>query len=118
MLISDWSSDVCSSDLTDASLTKQYHALMATEDVTLKFTDEGIQRLAELAFEVNERTENIGARRLYTVIEKLLEDLSLGATSSSGTTVTVDAAYVHDNLEEPSRSQALARTTVVSATSA
>src|SRR3546814_21149533 len=103
MLISDWSSDVCSSDLTDASLTKQYHALMATEDVTLKFTDEGIQRLAELAFEVNERTENIGARRLYTVMEKLLEDLSFDATSSSGTTVTVDAAYVNDKLEEIGR---------------
>ncbi|AEC21836.1 ATP-dependent protease ATP-binding subunit HslU [Pusillimonas sp. T7-7] len=94
---------------TDSSLTKQYHALMATEDVALHFTDEGIERLAELAFEVNERTENIGARRLYTVMEKLLEDLSFDATSSSGTTVTVDAAYVNDKLEETASSQDLAR---------
>src|SRR5699024_4490085 len=58
---------------TDASLTKQYSALLATEEINLVFSDEGIQRLAELAYEVNEKTENIGARRLYTVMEKLLE---------------------------------------------
>ncbi|GAB2887227.1 ATP-dependent protease ATPase subunit HslU [Paralcaligenes ginsengisoli] len=94
---------------TDASLTKQYSALMATEDVTLTFTDEGVKRLAELAFDVNERTENIGARRLYTVMEKLLEDLSFDATASSGRNVTIDAAYVNDKLEEAANSQDLAR---------
>lgn len=94
---------------TDASLTKQYTALMATEDVTLDFTDEGIQRLAELAFEVNERDENIGARRLYTVMEKLLEDLSFDATSSSAKTVVIDTAYVNQQVEETAKSQDLAR---------
>lgn len=94
---------------TDSSLTKQYRALMATEDVKLEFTDEGVQRLAELAFEVNERTENIGARRLYTVMEKLLEDLSFDATASSGQTITIDAAYVNDKLEEAASSQDLSR---------
>ena len=94
---------------TDASLTKQYSALLATEDVHLNFTDEGIARLAELAFEVNERTENIGARRLYTVMEKLLEDLSFDAASSSGKTVTLDVAYVNEKLAEAAASQDLAR---------
>jgi len=94
---------------TDASLTKQYSALLATEDVHLEFTDEGIARMAELAFEVNERTENIGARRLYTVMEKLLEDLSFDAASSSGKTVTLDVAYVNDKLAEAAASQDLAR---------
>jgi len=94
---------------TDASLTKQYRALLATEDVTLDFTDEGIRRLAELAFGVNERTENIGARRLYTVMEKLLEDLSFDATSHSGKTITIDAAYVDDKLGETAASEDLAR---------
>ncbi|MGB3290540.1 MAG: ATP-dependent protease ATPase subunit HslU [Burkholderiaceae bacterium] len=94
---------------TDSSLTKQYKALLETEDVTLDFTDEGVQRLAELAFDVNERTENIGARRLYTVMEKLLEDLSFDASSSSGQTVVIDAAYVNSKLEEAASSQDLAR---------
>ena len=94
---------------TDSSLTKQYRALMATEEVNLDFTDEGIKRLAELAFDVNEKTENIGARRLYTVMEKLLEDLSFEATASSGKTVTIDAAYVNDKLQEAAASQDLAR---------
>ncbi len=94
---------------TDASLTKQYTALLGTEDVHLNFTDEGIARLAELAFEVNERTENIGARRLYTVMEKLLEDLSFDATSSSGQTIVIDASYVNDKLAEAAGSQDLAR---------
>ena len=67
---------------TDAALTKQYLALLATEDVTLDFTADGIRRLAEVAFSVNERTENIGARRLYTVMERLLEELSFEATSA------------------------------------
>jgi len=94
---------------TDASLTKQYCALLGTEDVTLDFTPEGIRRLAELAFEVNEHTENIGARRLYTVMEKLLEDLSFDATAASGKTVTIDTAYVNDKLQETAQSQDLAR---------
>lgn len=94
---------------TDASLIKQYSALLATEDVQLDFTADGIERLAELAFSVNERTENIGARRLYTVMEKLLEELSFDATSSSGGVVKVDAAYVDEQLSEAAASQDLAR---------
>ena len=94
---------------TDASLTKQYHALLATEDVQLEFTQDGIRRLAELAFSVNERTENIGARRLYTVMEKLLEDLAFDATAHGGTTVTIDAAYVEDKLKDTVASEDLAR---------
>ncbi|MGB6155533.1 MAG: HslU--HslV peptidase ATPase subunit, partial [Castellaniella sp.] len=94
---------------TDASLTKQYGALMATEDVTLEFTEEGIRRLAELAFEVNERTENIGARRLYTIMEKLLEDLSFEASNPGAESVVIDTAYVNDKLAEAASSQDLAR---------
>lgn len=94
---------------TDASLTKQYTALLQTEDVTLEFTDEGIRRLAELAFDVNEQTENIGARRLYTVMERLLEELSFDATAFSGQTVVIDAQYVNEKLEETAQSQDLAR---------
>ena len=94
---------------TDASLTKQYSALLATEDVTLDFTEDGVRRLAELAFDVNERTENIGARRLYTVMEKLLEDLSFEAANPGADTVRIDAAYVNDKLSEAAGSQDLAR---------
>ncbi|MPT35501.1 MAG: HslU--HslV peptidase ATPase subunit, partial [Flavobacterium sp.] len=94
---------------TDASLTKQYTALLATEEVALEFTDEGVQRLAELAFDVNERTENIGARRLYTVMEKLLEDLSFDAPANSGKTVTIDAAFVNEKLQETASKEDLAR---------
>ena len=94
---------------TDASLIKQYTALLATEDVHLSFMEDGIARLAELASDVNERTENIGARRLYTVMEKLLEDLSFDAASSSGQTIVIDAAYVNDKLAETAGSQDLAR---------
>ncbi len=94
---------------TDASLTKQYKALMATEEVNLDFRDDGIRRLAELAFEVNERTENIGARRLYTVMEKLLEDLSYEAGSKGEMSVVIDEGYVNDKLEETAASQDLAR---------
>ena len=75
----------------------------------LAFTEEGIARLAELAFDVNERTENIGARRLYTVMEKLLEDLSFDATASSGKTINIDADYVNDKLAEAAGSIDLAR---------
>lgn len=94
---------------TDASLTKQYAALMATEEVTLDFQPDGIRRLAELAFEVNERTENIGARRLYTVMEKLLEDLSYDAGAKGAQEVRIDTAYVNEKLEETAASQDLAR---------
>ncbi len=94
---------------TDASLTKQYKALMATEGVDLDFHEEGLRRLAQLAFEVNERNENIGARRLYTVMERLLEDLSFNASAHDGKTVVIDAAYVNDKLEEAASNQDLAR---------
>ncbi|OZI72129.1 ATP-dependent protease ATPase subunit HslU [Bordetella genomosp. 12] len=94
---------------TDASLVKQYTALLATEDVQLAFTEDGIKRLAELAFSVNERTENIGARRLYTVMEKLLEELSFDAAANGGQAVKIDAAYVESQLSEAAASQDLAR---------
>ena len=94
---------------TDAALTKQYEALLATEDVKLDFTQDGIRRLAELAYSVNERTENIGARRLYTVMEKLLEDLSFEATAHSGQTIVIDEAYVDGQLKETAASEDLAR---------
>jgi len=94
---------------TDSALTKQYLALLATENVSLEFTTEGIKRLAEIAFGVNERTENIGARRLYTVMERLLEDLSFAAAQWQGQTVTIDAAYVDDRLGELSEREDLTR---------
>ena len=94
---------------TDAALTKQYLALLATENVTLDFTPEGIRRLAEIAFSVNEKTENIGARRLYTVMERLLEELSFEAATLAGQTVKIDGAYVDDRLTELSKSEDLAR---------
>ncbi len=81
-----------------ASLTEQYSALMATEGLTLTFGETGIRRIAEVAWQVNERTENIGARRLYTVMERLLEVVSFDATDKSGETVHVDAAYVQTHL--------------------
>jgi ATP-dependent HslUV protease ATP-binding subunit HslU len=83
---------------TDACLTRQYEALMETEGVKVEFTRDGIQRMAEIAFSVNEKTENIGARRLYTVMEKLLEEVSFSATDMSGKAVAVDAAYVNEKL--------------------
>jgi ATP-dependent HslUV protease ATP-binding subunit HslU len=83
---------------TDACLTKQYEALLGTENVKLDFTQDGIKRLAEIAFSVNEKTENIGARRLYTVMEKLLEEISFAAGDKSGNTLTIDGAYVDDKL--------------------
>ncbi len=82
---------------------------MATEGVTLDFKPDGIERLAELAFTVNETTENIGARRLYTVMEKLLEELSFNAMSLTGQTIVIDAAYVNAQLAETAQSQDLAR---------
>ncbi|MCF8163291.1 MAG: ATP-dependent protease ATPase subunit HslU [Burkholderiaceae bacterium] len=83
---------------TDACLTRQYQALLATENVHIEFTEDGIRRLAEIAFSVNEKTENIGARRLYTVMEKLLEEVSFGASNETSSNVNIDAAYVDDKL--------------------
>ncbi|MEN3293751.1 MAG: ATP-dependent HslUV protease ATP-binding subunit HslU, partial [Burkholderiales bacterium] len=83
---------------TDACLTKQYEALLSTEEVKIDFTAEGIKRIAEIAYSVNEKTENIGARRLYTVMEKLLEETSFSATEQSGKTIGIDAGYVDEKL--------------------
>jgi len=94
---------------TDSALTKQYLALLETEDVKLRFTGEGIRRIAEIAFAVNEKTENIGARRLYTVMERLLEGLSFEAIQHHGETVDIDGAYVDERLAELSESEDLAR---------
>ena len=94
---------------TDACLTKQYEALLATEDVKLEFAQEGITRLAEIAYSVNERTENIGARRLYTVMEKLLEELSFTASEDNGKTIVVDAAYVNERLDALAVNEDLSR---------
>jgi len=93
----------------DASLTEQYKALMRTEGVELEFTGDGIRKLAETAWQVNESTENIGARRLHTVMEKLLEELSYKAADSSGERVVVDAAYVTEQLGELARDEDLSR---------
>jgi len=94
---------------THASLTKQYQALLSTENVTLEFTPEGITRLANTAFEVNERTENIGARRLSTVMERLLDEVSFDAANLGGQTITIDAAYVDGKLKEPAKNEDLSR---------
>jgi ATP-dependent HslUV protease ATP-binding subunit HslU len=94
---------------TDACLTRQYEALLATEGVTIDFQTSAIKRLAEIAWQVNEKTENIGARRLYTVMEKLLEEVSFNAGRHSGETITVDAAYVDAKLKELAQSEDLAR---------
>jgi ATP-dependent HslUV protease ATP-binding subunit HslU len=93
----------------DASLCRQYTALMGTEGVTLEFEASGVQRLAEVAFEVNERTENIGARRLHTVMERLLESVSFDAADRNGTHVRIDRAYVEGNLGELVKDQDLSR---------
>jgi ATP-dependent HslUV protease ATP-binding subunit HslU len=93
----------------DASLCRQYSALMATEGVTLEFAESGVQRLAEVAFEVNERTENIGARRLHTVMERLLESVSFDAADRSGMHVLIDRQYVESNLGELVKDQDLSR---------
>ncbi len=84
----------------DESLTDQYAALLATEGVKIAFTDDGIRRLAEIAYQVNEHAENIGARRLHTVMERLLEDISFNAAELDRVTVTINAAYVDQNLGE------------------
>jgi len=93
----------------DASLCRQYAALLETEGVRVEFTADGVRRIAEVAHEVNERTENIGARRLHTVMERLLEGISFEASDRAGATVTVDAAYVQASLGELVRDQDLSR---------
>jgi ATP-dependent HslUV protease ATP-binding subunit HslU len=93
----------------DASLTDQYKALLQTEGVGLEFTEDGIRRIAEISWQVNERTENIGARRLHTVLERLLEDVSFNATELDRVTVTVNAAYVDKNLSELAADEDLSR---------
>ena len=94
---------------TDACLTRQYAALMAVEDVKLEFTPEGVQRLAEMACQVNERSENIGARRLHTVMEKLLEEISYKAHEYNGKTVSIDAAFVEARLGDLIQDENLAQ---------
>ncbi len=93
----------------DASLTQQYAALMETEGMGLEFAEDGVARIAEVAFQVNERTENIGARRLHTVLERLLETVSFEAADRGGQAVTVDAAYVDQHLGELIQDEDLAR---------
>ncbi|MGA2397261.1 MAG: ATP-dependent protease ATPase subunit HslU [Steroidobacteraceae bacterium] len=93
----------------DASLCRQYSALLATEGVEIQFEESGVRRLAEVAFEVNETTENIGARRLHTVMERLLEAVSFDAADRSGSKLVIDRAYVESNLGELARDQDLSR---------
>ena len=93
----------------DASLTDQYKALLATEGVHLEFTEDGIRRIAEIAWQVNEKTENIGARRLHTVMERLLEDVSYNASDLDRVTVTVNAAYVDQNVSGLAADEDLSR---------
>ncbi len=93
----------------DASLTEQYRALMYTEDVQLTFTDDGIHRLAEIAWQVNERTENIGARRLHTMLERLLEQISFEASERAGEQIKITADYVDENLAELAQDEDLSR---------
>ncbi len=93
----------------NASLTEQYQALMATEEVTLGFTEDGLQKIAEIAWQVNERTENIGARRLHTVLERLLDEVSFEASDKPGTMVSVTAKYVEDRLASLVQDEDLSR---------
>jgi ATP-dependent HslUV protease ATP-binding subunit HslU len=88
---------------------KQYQALLATENVALEFSDDAITRLAQISYDVNERTENIGARRLATVMERLLDDVSFDAASLAGQTIRIDAAYVDSRLAELSKNEDLSR---------
>ena len=93
----------------DASLTEQYTALMDIEGVTLKFTENGINRIAELAWQVNESTENIGARRLHTMLERLLETISFEASDRSGDVIEINEAYVNEHLDELAENEDYAR---------
>jgi ATP-dependent HslUV protease ATP-binding subunit HslU len=93
----------------DASLTEQYSALLATEGVHIQFSSDSISRIAEVAWQVNEQTENIGARRLHTVMERLLEDISFRASDMSGQTLVIDAAYVDEHLGNLASDEDLSR---------
>jgi len=93
----------------EASLTRQYAALLETEDVTITFTDDGIEAMAKIAVQVNNRTENIGARRLHTLLEHVLEDISFNGSECPGVHVEVNAAYVHQQLGEIAESEDLSR---------
>lgn len=93
----------------DASLTEQYQALLKTEGVDLTFSEDGIQRIAELGWQVNETTENIGARRLHTILERLLEEISFNASDMAEKTVTINAAYVDSHLTEFAEDEDLSR---------
>jgi len=93
----------------DAALTEQYRALLATEGVELRFTEDGIARIAEIAWQVNERTENIGARRLHTVLERLLENISFEAAEQAGQTLEANAAYVNEHLDKLAKDEDLSR---------
>jgi ATP-dependent HslUV protease ATP-binding subunit HslU len=93
----------------DAALTRQYQALLATEGVRIEFADSGVRRLAEIAFHVNSEQENIGARRLHTVLERLLETISFEAADRGGDTLTIDAAYVDAQLGALAKNQDLSR---------
>ncbi len=93
----------------DASLTQQYAALLSTEDLTVEFSESGIRRIAEIAWQVNESTENIGARRLHTVMERLLESLSYDAPERGGQTVSIDEAYVDEHLKDLAANEDLSR---------
>jgi ATP-dependent HslUV protease ATP-binding subunit HslU len=93
----------------DASLTAQYRALLGTESVALEFTTDGVRRIAEIAHHVNERTENIGARRLHTVMERLLETVSFDASEAGGSKLQVDASYVDAHLGNLARDEDLSR---------
>ncbi|NND50188.1 MAG: ATP-dependent protease ATPase subunit HslU [Rhizobiales bacterium] len=94
---------------TEASLIKQYTALMSTENVTLEFTDDGIERVAAIAAEVNSSIENIGARRLHTVMERVLDEISFQATDRSGETITIDAAYVDQHIGDLAKNADLSK---------
>jgi len=93
----------------DHSLTVQYQAMLATEGVNLAFTTDGIRRIAEIADQVNERSENIGARRLHTVLERLVDTISFEAADKTGAEVTIDAGYVDEALGELAADEDLSR---------
>ncbi len=91
------------------SLTEQYRALMATEGVNLEFTEDGLRRIAEIAWQVNEQTENIGARRLHTVLERLMDDIAFEAPDKAGSTLSIDGAYVNHKLAKLAGNEDLSR---------
>ncbi len=106
LTMSDFKAILCQ---PEHSLTKQYQQLLGTEEVTLEFTDDGIEAMARYAQDMNERTENIGARRLHTIMEKVLEDLSFDAVDFAGQTVIVDASYVNGRLRDLVKNEDLSK---------